>query len=118
MVAGMFTRILIHEYPLLAVKASFPKKIAATKRVPRSLARLVEIVFAAKPQTMTAYASPIVNGALVGETNGLAGSKTAQMMKPRKASTMNSWKKRKPWFVWFGLGKLQRMLAAPPLKLW
>lgn len=59
----------------------------------------------------------MVKGALTGLTNGFAGSSTAQMMNPRKASTMNSWKKRKPWLVWVGLGKLQRMLAAPPLKL-
>lgn len=100
------------------MKASLPKKIAATKRVPRSLARLVEMVLAAKPQIMTAYARPMVNGAETGLTNGFAGSSTAQIMKPRKASTMNSWKKRKPWLVWLALGKLQRMLAAPPLKLW
>lgn len=82
--------MLIHEYPLLAVNAPFPKKIAATKRVPRSLARLVEMVLAAKPQTITAYARPMVNGALTGLTNGFAGSSTAHIMNPRKASTMNS----------------------------
>jgi hypothetical protein len=58
-----------------------------------------------------------VNGAETGETKGLAGSRTAQIMMPMKLSTKNSWKKRKPWFVWFGLGKVQRMLAAPPLNL-
>jgi hypothetical protein len=67
--------------------------------VPRSLAKLVEMLLAANPQTMAAYARPIVNGAETGLTKGFAGSRTAQMMIPIKLSTKNSWKKRKPWLV-------------------
>ncbi len=56
--------------------------MAATIRVPRSLARFVEIVISAKPQTILAYAMPMTNGILVGETKGLAGSKHAQITIP------------------------------------
>jgi len=90
------TRIDIQEYELSNVNASLPKKIAATMRVPRSRARLVEMLFAANPQIMTAYARPIVKGAETGDTKGFAGSRTDQMTIPMKLSTKNSWKKRKP----------------------
>ena len=53
-VAGIFTKILIQLYELSNVKASPPKKIAATILVPKSLAVLVEMEFPAKPHTMVA----------------------------------------------------------------
>ena len=56
--------------------------MAATIRVPKSRARLVEIEIPANPQTMFAYAMPITKGALTGDTNGLAGSRQAQMTMP------------------------------------
>ena len=46
--------------------------MAATIRVPRSRAKLVEIVTLANPQTIFAYARPITKGADAGATNGLA----------------------------------------------
>lgn len=56
--------------------------MAATIRVPRSLARLVEMVMSANPQTMAAYARPMAKGAAWGDMKGLAGSRQAQMTMP------------------------------------
>src|SRR5277367_6097957 len=56
--------------------------MAATIRVPRSRARLVEMVTLAKPQIISAYARPITNGAVEAAMKGLAGSRTAQITMP------------------------------------
>jgi hypothetical protein len=40
------------------------------------------LVTSANPQIITAYPRPMVQGAEVGETKGLAGSRTDQMMRP------------------------------------
>lgn len=56
--------------------------MAATIRVPRSRARFVLMVMSAKPQIMTAYASPMAKGAAEGVMKGFAGSRTAQMTIP------------------------------------
>lgn len=56
--------------------------MAATIRQPKSLARFVDMEMLAKPQTMLAYARPMVIGAEAGETKGLAGSRQAQMIIP------------------------------------
>ena len=51
-------------------------------RVPRSLAKFVLIVTFANPQIMLPYARPMTTGAEVGEMNGLAGSRQAQITIP------------------------------------
>jgi len=125
-VAGMLTKSAIGEYLL---KASPPKNIAATMRVPRSRARFVEIVAFAKPQIMLAYARPMINGADVGETKGFPGSRTDQITMPysiriclirdigaltMKLSTKNSMKKRYPIFVWVTAGNAHKTEPGPP----
>jgi hypothetical protein len=78
-VAGTLVRMAMGEY---LSNASPPKKIAATIRVPKSRARFVAMVAPAKPHIMLPYASPMMNGALKGDTNGFAGSNTDQMTIP------------------------------------
>jgi hypothetical protein len=63
----------------VTVEGVAAKKIAATIRVPRSRARLVEMVTLAKPQIILAYARPITNGVVEAAIKGLAGSRTAQI---------------------------------------
>ena len=81
-VAGTFTSIAIQLY-FLQEKASPPKKMAATIRVPRSRAKLVLMEMSAKPQIIVAYAKPITKGTLVEETKGFAGSRAAQITTPQ-----------------------------------